>query len=135
MSNDTELTTEEIAAIGHAWREFVGSRAHGGKMYYQMPPVAGMAPPGSFRIPKDVIAALGDGDLESGGFVLHSLFGIEDTPDDPTVIHPHVIRIIGNGSLAAGQKVLQRFVQMVRRQGAPLHIEQPDGHSPDRIIR
>ena len=44
------------------------------------------------------------------------MFGIEDDPEDPTVIHPHVVRIIGNGNLNAGRRVLEKFVARVRRQ-------------------
>jgi hypothetical protein len=88
---------------------------------------SGMAPPGSFRLPKDVFAALGDGDLKVGGAVVHAMFGIEDDPEDPTIIHPHAVRIIGNG-------ILDRFVAMVRRQsrdGVTLQhdgLQHEDGH-------
>jgi hypothetical protein len=116
QADDDALTEEELAQVNRAWRGLIEDHAHGGKMHYNMPPVAGMAPPGSFRIPKDVFEALGQGDLKLGGAVAHAMFGIEDDPEDPTVVHPHAVRIIGNGSLAAGQKVLQRFVSMVRRQ-------------------
>jgi hypothetical protein len=91
---------------------------------------AGCPAPGSFRIPKDIFAALGDGDLKLGGFIVHRMFGIEDDPDDPTIIHPDAVRIIGHGNLNAGRRVLEKFVARVRRQGAPQHIEQPDGTSP-----
>ena len=40
---DGTLTDEERAAIGHAWRELVEDKAHGGKLHYTMPPVRGMA--------------------------------------------------------------------------------------------
>ena len=115
MADDSELTDEERTAVNHAWRNLIEDKAHGGKLHYTMPPVRGMAPPGSFRIPKDIFAALGDGDLKVGGAVVHSMFGIEDDPEDPTVIHPHAVRIIGNGNINAGRRVLERFVQRVRR--------------------
>jgi hypothetical protein len=124
QADDTTLTPEEKDALISWYHELIENRAHNGKTHYSMPPVAGMAPPGCFRISKDVIAKLGDGDLRAGGFVLHSLFGIEDTPDDPTIIHPHVVRIIGNGNINAGRKVLEKFVARVRRQsreGIALH--------------
>jgi hypothetical protein len=133
MSDDEtdELSPEELRAVTKAWRELVEDKAHNGRLHYTMPDVRGMAPPGSFRIPKDVFAALGDGDLKLGGAVVHQMFGIEDDPEDPTVIHPHAVRIIGN----AGRRVLEKFVARVRRQSRNDSIEQPDGHSPDRVIR
>jgi hypothetical protein len=128
MSDDTDdFTEEELAAIRRAWRELIEDHAHGGKMHYTMPSVRGMAPPGSFRIPKDVINKLGEGDPQTGGAVVHSMFGIEDDPDDPTVVHPHVVRIIGAGNLAAGRRVLEKFVARVRSE-ANYFIPQPDGN-------
>lgn len=135
MADDSELTDEERTAVNHAWRNLIEDRAHGGKLHYTMPDVRGMAPPGAYKIPKDVVAHLGHGSLHDGGFVLHSLFGTEDTPEDPTVIHPHVVRIIGNGNLNAGRRVLEKFVARVRRQPRNDSIEQPDGNSPSRVIR
>ena len=83
--------------------------------------------PGSFRIPKDVFAALGDGDLKLGGAVAHAMFGIEDDPERPDLIHPHAVRIIGNGNLNAGRRVLEKFVARVRRQSRDGVILQHDG--------
>jgi hypothetical protein len=130
MSDDT-LTDEERAHIGHAWRDLIEDRAHGGKLHYSPVPVRGMPAPGSFRIPKDVFAALGDGDLKVGGAVAHAMFGIEDDPEDPTIIHPHAVRIIGNGNLNAGRRVLDRFVQMVRRQSREGVVLAHDGRQHD----
>ena len=137
MSDDTEFTEDELAAMRQGSRDMIGSHAHGGKMYYSMPPVRGMAPPGAFKIPRDVIERLGEGSAHDGGYIAHAMFGIEDDPDDPTIIHPDAVRIIGHGDLAKGHRVLKRFVQMLRRHGAQSRIEQPDGHSPDprSIIR
>ena len=39
------------------------------------------------------------------------MFGIEDDPDDPTVVHPHAVRIIGNGTLNAGQRCSKALCQ------------------------
>jgi hypothetical protein len=135
MNDDTdELTSEELADIQKAWHALVEDHAHGGKLHYTMPDVRGMAPPGSFRLPKDVFAALGDGDLKVGGAVVHAMFGIEDDPEDPTIIHPHAVRIIGNGNINAGRRILDRFVSMVRRQsrdGVTLQhdgLQHEDGH-------
>jgi hypothetical protein len=55
------------------------------------------------------------------------MFGVEPDSDFPVdVIHADVVRDIGHGSLAAGRRVLERFVQRVRSEAAP--IPQPDGH-------
>jgi hypothetical protein len=62
------------------------------------------------------------------------MFGIEDNPEDPTIIHPHAVRIIGNGNINAGRRILDRFVAMVRRQfrdGVTLQhdgLQHEDGH-------
>ena len=118
MSDDDTLTDEELRGIRQGWRALIEDRAHGGKLHYSMLPVRGMPAPGSFRIPRDVFAALGDGDLKVGDAVAHAMFGIEDDHDEPTIVHPHAVRIIGNGSLAAGRRVLEKFVARVRH-GAP----------------
>ena len=113
MSDDSTLTDEELDGIRRGWRELIEDRAHGGKMHYQMPPVRGMAPPGSFRIPKDVFEAVGQGNIKLGAAAIHAMLGVEDSPQRPDLIHPHVVRIIGNGSLAAGHRVLKKFVARV----------------------
>ena len=129
MSDDTdELTSEELADIQKAWHALVEDHAHGGKLHYTMPDVRGMAPPGSFRLPKDVFAALCDGDLKVGGAVVHAMFGIEDDPEDPTIIHLHAVRIVGNGNINAGRRILNRFVAMARRQSREGVVLE---HSPD----
>jgi hypothetical protein len=115
--DDTDdFTPEDRAAVGKAWRELIEDKTHGGKLHYSPVPIRGMPAPGSFRITKDIFAALGNGDLKVGGLIVHQMFGIEDDPDDPTIIHGDVVRIIGDGSLATGRKVLEKFVAQVRRQ-------------------
>jgi hypothetical protein len=113
-SGDT-LTDEDRAAIGHAWRELIEDKAHQGKMHYSPIPVRGILP-GSFRIPRDVFEALGDGDLKLGGYIVHAMFGIEDDPERPDLVGPSALRIVGDGSLAAGRRVLDRWVAQVRKQ-------------------
>ena len=95
MSNKpSPLTAEQIAAMDEAnltaaerdaiidwWHGLIEDQAYGGKTHYSMPPVRGMSPPGSFRIPKDVINKLGG--PQSGGFIVHHMFGIQDTPRRP----------------------------------------------------
>ena len=131
MKDDDTLTDEERAAIGHAWRELVEDRAHGGKLHYSMPNVRGMTPPGSFRITRDVFAALGQGDLKVGGLIVHQMFGIEDDPEDPTIVHPHAVHIIGNGNFNAGRRVLEKFIARVRRQSRDGVILEHDGLQHD----
>ena len=115
-ADDGALTEEELHGIRQGWRALVEDHAHGGKLHYSPVPVRGMPAPGSFRIPRDVFEALGDGDLKFGGAVAHAMFGIEDDPEDPTVIHPHAVRIIGNGNINTGRRVLEKFVARVRQQ-------------------
>jgi hypothetical protein len=127
MKDDTRTDEDRAAAISW-YHALIEDRAHGGKLHYSMPAVRGMAPPGRYRIPRDVFEALGNGDLKLGGAVVHSMFGIEDDPERPDLIHPHAVRIIGNGNLNAGRRVLERFVAQVRRQSRDYVIEQPDGN-------
>jgi hypothetical protein len=101
--------------------------------YYEQPPLHGQPERGSFRLPRDVFAALGHGDLQAGGRVAAHMFSVA-AGDDPTIVHADVVRDVGHGSLAAGRRVLERFVQQVSHRGAQPRIEQPDGHSPDRVI-
>jgi hypothetical protein len=112
---DDDMTPEDWESARQWYRGLIEDRAHNGKLHYSPVPVRGMPLPGSYRVPKEAVAALGQGDMKLGGYVLHAMLGVEDSPEDPTVIHPHVVRIIGNGSLAAGRRVLERFVAQVRR--------------------
>ena len=132
MADDnTELSPEEWDAIESWWR----AQQHP-KPFYQQPPIKGRPPRNSFVLPDSAVDALGNGDPQTAGMVLAHLFGLRlfTGEGDPRVIDPDVVADIGHGSLAKGRRVLQRFVQMVRRQGTPQRIEQPDGHSPDRIL-
>ena len=131
LADDDALSDEDRAALVKWWHGLIEDRAYGGRTHYTMPAVRGMAPPGSFRIPRDVFAALGDGDLKVGGQIVHTMLGIEDSPERPDLVHPHAVRILGGGSLAAGQKVLQRFVSMVRRQSRNGVILHHDGLQHD----
>jgi hypothetical protein len=79
--DDTDdFTPEDRAAVGKAWRELIEDKTHGGKLHYSPVPIRGMPAPGSFRIPKDIFAALGNGDLKVSGLIVHQMFGIETTP-------------------------------------------------------
>ena len=100
---------------------------------HTQPPIHGVER-GSFRLGPDILKKLGGGSIQAGAAVAAGMFSVEPG-DDATIIHPDVIRDIGHGDARAGMKVLQRFVQTLRRQPRNDLIEQPDGHSPDRIIR
>ena len=117
----SEYQTELERTQYRTWRELIEDQAHGGKLHYSMPAVRGIAPPGSYRLPKDIINKLGEGDPQIGGFIVHKMFGIEDEPDDTTIVHSHVVRLIGNGDLAKGRKVLSKFCAMLCGQGAQPH--------------
>ena len=132
--DDITLSDEELGQVNRAWRGLIEDHAHRGQMHYNMPPVRGMAAPGSFRIPRDVFEILGDGDLKLGGAVVHAMFGIEDDPEDATTIHGSVVRLLGAGDLAKGRRVLERFVQRVRDGARDYVIEQPDGNH-GRVVR
>jgi hypothetical protein len=128
--DDIVLTDDELDAVGDAWRGLIEDKAHRGKLHYEQPAIKGQPARGSFRIPRDVFEALGHGDLKVGGAIAHRMFGIEDEPDDPTVVHPHVVRIIGDGDARAGRRILEKFVAQMRRQGAQHDVaEQPDGNN------
>jgi hypothetical protein len=104
-----------------------GAVSDKGKVHYER--VNGVAPPGSFKLPHHAVHALGKGDPRNAGTVIANLFG-PGAGDDPTVIHPDVVRQIGEGDLKAGHRVLQRFVHMLRRPGAQSRvIPQPDGNN------
>jgi hypothetical protein len=144
MTDDSEFSDEDRAAVNQAWRALIEDRAHNGKLHYNMPPVRGMMPRGSFRIPKDVIAQLGGDDLQTGGFIVHQMFGVEDSPDDPTIVHGDAVRIIGGGNINTGRRVLEKFVAMLRRQsrdGDGVVLEHDgldhadDGHHGWRVAR
>jgi hypothetical protein len=129
------LTDEEKAALIAWYRGLVEDRAHRGKLHYQMPDVHSMpGGPGSYQVPKDVIAHLGNGSLHDGGFVLHSLFGREDAPDRPDIIHSDVVRLLGEGSLATGKRILDKWAAQVRNGARDYVIEQPDGNH-GRVVR
>ena len=134
LADDGALTEEELAQVNRAWRGLIEDKAHNGRTRYVMPAVRGMPPRNSFQLPRDVINALGDGDPRAGGFIAHQLFGVEDDPADPTRIHGDVVRLIGHGSLAAGRRVLEKFIARVRDGARDYVIPQPDGNH-GRVVR
>jgi hypothetical protein len=115
---DEDFSPEEMAGIRKGWLQLTKDRAYSGRgVHYEQPAIKGQPPRGSFRLPRDVIAQLGDGDLKAGGAVVAGMFGIEADSDSPDVVHADVVRDIGHGDMKAGRRVLERFIQRVR-QGA-----------------
>jgi hypothetical protein len=49
---------------------------------------------------------------------MRQMFAFEDT-DDPTVVHPDLVRVLGDGNIGAGRRVLEKFIRQVRQRGAP----------------
>jgi hypothetical protein len=122
MADDEVTLTPEAR---RSWLNVVKNLAHQGPgVHYEQPEIRGQPPRGSFRLPKDVINKLGEGDPKAGGAVVAGMFGVESDNDFPDVVHADVVRDIGHGSVNAGRRVLERFVQRVRqgaRGGATLH--------------
>ena len=69
-----------------------------------------------FKIPRDVIAKLGDGDLPLGVAVLYQMFGERPASHPFGTISVETVQAIGGGNINAGRKVLTRFISMVRSQ-------------------
>lgn len=115
-ADDDTFTDEDRTAVGRAWREPIEDRAHGGKLHYSQPLIRGQPPRGSYGLGRKTVDKLGNGDPKAGGFIVHQMFGIEDDPKDPTIVHGHVVRLLGGGDLAKGHKILQRFEQFVQRR-------------------
>jgi hypothetical protein len=107
-------------------------QAHSGP-FYEQPSIHGQPERGSFRLGRDVLAALGHGDLKLGGAIAASLFSVA-AGDDPTIVHADVVRDVGHGSLNAGRKVLDRWIAQVRDGARDYVIEQPDGNH-GRVVR
>ena len=67
-----------------------------------------------FRIPSDVMKALGGGDdLPLGHAVLSETLGTHTLVNGVGVISAEMVKEIGNGNAAAGRKVLTRFIAKV----------------------
>ncbi len=92
---------------------------------------------GSFIIPADIPAALGQGNSESGAQVLSRMFptaphgsGAGEPEGVPIrvshgefILPPEIVAEISRGSLSAGHRVLGKFVLKVRKE----HIAQLKG--------
>jgi hypothetical protein len=130
---DEDFSPEELAGIRKGFLQLTKDKAHEGKIWYEQPKIRNLPERGSFRLGRDVLAALGHGDLQAGGRVAAHMFSVEPG-DDPTIISADVVRDVGHGDLAKGHKVLGRFVSMLRRQSREgvtlVHdgLQHEDGH-------
>ncbi len=88
--------------------------ADAGKLEY-IRPIHGGSLKGAYKIPPSAIVALGHGNREAGLAVCDEMFGHHLALGRGTV-HPDIVRWIGNGSMAAGRKVLAAFVARARHQ-------------------
>jgi hypothetical protein len=77
-------------------------------------------PKGSHHVPIAAVRALGGNDVELGEHVLGRMFKMAA----PRAVHPHALRELGNGSIRAGRKVLEKFIA---RAQSPA-VEQPDNN-------
>lgn len=87
-----------------------------GRWRYERVPIKGAVSRGAFRLPGRVIDTLGKGDPRTGGAIAAHLFRVD--PDDPLTISPDKVRDLGHGDIGAGQRVLRKFVAMLRKSGA-----------------
>jgi hypothetical protein len=74
-------------------------------------------PPGSFIMPLDAAIALGKGNGELGESIIGKMFAAGRYSEAmPRILPPEVVKEIGHGDIAAGRKVLERFVQSLRQK-------------------
>ena len=89
---------------------------------------------GAYVLPADIPSALGQGNTMAGKSILDNMFGTDDSPqmaaggpvDDDHVpiiaaggeylIHPNKVKEIGQGDMAKGHKVLDKFVLHTRAE-------------------
>jgi hypothetical protein len=72
-------------------------------------------PSGSFIVPLDVTFALGASNGEIGESIIAKMFRLgRYNANMPRVLPPEAVREIGHGNIAAGRKVLQKFVANLR---------------------
>jgi hypothetical protein len=88
--------------------------------------------PGAYHIDLRHLAALGGGSMEAGEALLHKMFKMAG----PRAVHADALRELGNGSVTAGRKVIERFLGRLHNEhGANDEpeaehqiIPQPDGN-------
>jgi hypothetical protein len=123
---DEDYSPEDMTAIRRGWLALTKERAFSRPgWHYEQPPINGVQR-GSFRIPRNIVDKLGQGDTRAGAAVLAGMFSVAPG-DDPTIVHPDVVRDIGHGSERAGRAVLDKFVARVRRQSRDGVVLEHDG--------
>jgi hypothetical protein len=83
-------------------------------VHYERIPVRALASRGSFQVPPDVVARLGGDDVAHT--VMANTFNFHPLNVPVGTVPGDVLRELGDGNIAAGRKVLTRFVSMVRRR-------------------
>jgi hypothetical protein len=63
--------------------------------------------PGVYHVDLRHLAALGGGDMAAGEAVLHKMFKMAG----PRAVHADALRELGSGSVTAGRKVIERFLE------------------------
>jgi hypothetical protein len=139
---DEDFDPEDMTAIRRGWLQLTKDRAYSGRgVHYEQPAIKGQPPRGSFRLPKDVINKLSEGDPQTGGRVAAHMFGVEPDTDSPDVVHADVVRDIGHGDIKAGRRVLEKFIARVRRRARDGVVLEHDGLQHDdgshgwRVVR
>jgi Inorganic Pyrophosphatase len=77
---------------------------------------------GGYILPDDIVKTLGNGDEETGHAITAQMFG-EHEALGKSAVHPATVYDLGDGDLATGHKVLQKFIAKVRSS----HLE--GGHT------
>jgi hypothetical protein len=99
----------DVAAISIEYR-------HGGAVPAK--PVSGAPPVAqAFVLPGDVVRSMGGGSREAGLAAADEMFG-HHRAYGRGVVHPDVVRHIGDGNITKGRRVLQKFVALTRKQAA-----------------
>ena len=91
------------------------------RVHYERVPTHGAR---GFVMPRDVIKALGGGDVGKAHAVLSDMFGTHPLGNQPGAIPVYVVQAVGEGSIKHGRKILKRFVKLARNsqgyaQGGP----------------
>jgi hypothetical protein len=80
-----------------------------------MPP---KIPPGSFVMPLDVIKTIGGGNEITGEELIAHIFPQMLDASHARVLPAAVVSSLGEGSIAAGRKVLRKFIELMRQRGS-----------------
>lgn len=116
---DDDFTPQELAEMQAALHLIAAERD-----------VKEAADGGAVDDPHHAVEALGAGDGRTAGMVLKQLFAVD--ADSPDIVPAETVQALGHGDHKTGHRVLNRFVQMLRKGKAESRnaIPQPDGNSP-----